>query len=112
MTGSGCAHNRAQNIVQLLYFASQTCSILLQHLDDSLIAPVQPARGRPAEGYEIPVSPDEILSPREIEIASAFAHGDTYLAIAVRLGIAPSTVRTHLATIYRKLGVSTKMGLR
>ena len=58
------------------------------------------------------MSPDEILSPREIEIASAFAHGDTYLAIAVRLGIAPSTVRTHLATIYRKLGVSTKMGLR
>lgn len=54
---------------------------------------------------------DEPLSPREIEIASAYAQGDTYQAIAVRLGIAPSTVRTHLATIYRKLGVSSKLDL-
>lgn len=58
------------------------------------------------------MSPEEILSPREIEIASAYAQGDTYQAIARRLGIAPSTVRTHLATIYRKVGVSTKLDLR
>jgi DNA-binding CsgD family transcriptional regulator len=57
------------------------------------------------------VSPDEILSPRETEIASAYAQGDTYQAIAGRLGIAPSTVRTHLATIYRKLEVSSKLDL-
>ena len=57
------------------------------------------------------MSPDEILSPREIEIASAYAQGDTYQAIAARLGIAPSTVRTHLATIYRKLEVSSKLDL-
>lgn len=53
----------------------------------------------------------EILSPREIEIANAYAQGETYHAIAARLGIAPSTVRTHLATIYGKLGVTTKLGL-
>ncbi|GEM_PF-675117 len=58
-----------------------------------------------------PVSPDEILSPREIEIASAYAQGDTYQTIAARLGIAPSTVRTHLAAIYRKLEVSSKLDL-
>jgi TolB-like protein/DNA-binding CsgD family transcriptional regulator len=58
------------------------------------------------------VSTDEILSPREIEIARAYAQGDTYQGIAARLGIAPSTVRTHLATIYRKLEVSTKLDLR
>ena len=57
------------------------------------------------------MSPDEVLSPREIEIASAYAQGDTYQAIAARLGIAPSTVRTHLATIYRKLEVSSKLDL-
>jgi DNA-binding CsgD family transcriptional regulator/GAF domain-containing protein len=57
------------------------------------------------------VSPEEILSPREIEIASAYAQGDTYQAISARLGIAPSTVRTHLATIYRKLEVSSKLDL-
>jgi len=57
------------------------------------------------------MSPDDLLSPREIEIASAYAQGDTYQVIALRLGIAPSTVRTHLATIYRKLDVSSKLDL-
>ncbi len=57
------------------------------------------------------MSPEEILSPREIEIASAYALGDTYQTIAARLNIAPSTVRTHLATIYRKLEVSSKLDL-
>lgn len=57
------------------------------------------------------MSPEEILSPREIEIARAYAQGDTYQAISARLCIAPSTVRTHLATIYRKLEVSSKLDL-
>lgn len=51
------------------------------------------------------------LSDREREIAQAYANGDTYHRIAERLFIAPSTVRTHLATIYRKLGVSSKLAL-
>ena len=55
--------------------------------------------------------PEDDLSPREGEIAQAYANGDTYHRIAERLCIAPSTVRTHLATIYRKLGVSSKLEL-
>jgi DNA-binding CsgD family transcriptional regulator/GAF domain-containing protein len=51
------------------------------------------------------------LSPRELEIARAYASGDNYHRIAERLCIAPSTVRTHLAAIYRKLGVSSKLEL-
>ncbi|MEL6283934.1 MAG: LuxR C-terminal-related transcriptional regulator [Pseudomonadota bacterium] len=54
---------------------------------------------------------EDRLSPRELEIARAYAHGDTYNAIAERLHIAPSTVRTHLGAIYRKLGVSSKVQL-
>lgn len=54
---------------------------------------------------------EDQLSPREREIAQAYASGDTYHRIAERLSIAPSTVRTHLATIYRKLGVSSKLQL-
>lgn len=58
------------------------------------------------------MSAADILSPREYEIARGYADGETYHAIAERLCIAPSTVRTHLATIYRKLEVSSKLALR
>ena len=58
------------------------------------------------------VSEQVELSPRELEIAQAYAGGQTYQAIANTLCIAPSTVRTHLATIYRKLAVSSKLELR
>lgn len=54
---------------------------------------------------------EDSLSPREREIAQAYADGDNYRGIGERFCIAPSTVRTHLATIYRKLGVSSKLEL-
>lgn len=52
------------------------------------------------------------LSHRESQIAQDYASGESYQQIAGRLCLAPSTVRTHLATIYRKLGVSSKLDLR
>ncbi|MEK9662564.1 MAG: helix-turn-helix transcriptional regulator, partial [Alphaproteobacteria bacterium] len=52
-----------------------------------------------------------MLTRREREIARAYADGDTYQRIAIDLGIAPSTVCTHLTAIYRKLGVSSKLEL-
>ena len=51
------------------------------------------------------------LSRREREIAFAYAEGASYREIGERLFIAPATVRTHLGTIYRKLGVSSKIAL-
>ena len=51
------------------------------------------------------------LSPREQQIAEHYAAGCSYQEIAADLHIAPSTVRTHLATIYRKLEVSSKVEL-
>ena len=53
----------------------------------------------------------EPLSRREDEVARAYASGLSYKHIAARFGVAPATVRTHLETIYRKLGVSTKFEL-
>lgn len=41
-----------------------------------------------------------------------YAGGLSYIEIAEHLGLAPSTVRTHLAAIYRKMGVSSKLELR
>jgi TolB-like protein/DNA-binding CsgD family transcriptional regulator len=51
------------------------------------------------------------LSRRERQIAHAYAEGANYREIGTRLFIAPSTVRTHLSTIYRKLGVTSKIEL-
>ncbi len=51
------------------------------------------------------------LSPREQQIAERYAAGCSYQEIAAELHIAPSTVRTHLATIYRKLELSSKLEL-
>jgi len=51
------------------------------------------------------------LSKRERLIAERFAEGLTYREIGGALYIAPSTVRTHIAAIYRKLKVRNKAAL-
>ncbi|MER8437101.1 LuxR C-terminal-related transcriptional regulator [Mesorhizobium sp. M1393] len=53
----------------------------------------------------------DALSGRERAVAEKFAAGMTYREIGNALFIAPTTVRTHLASIYEKLGVRTKIGL-
>lgn len=51
------------------------------------------------------------LSPREGEIAKRYARGETHAVIALALGLAPTTVRNHIANCYRKLAVSNKTEL-
>jgi TolB-like protein/DNA-binding CsgD family transcriptional regulator len=51
------------------------------------------------------------LSAREMQIAEAYAEGSSYKELARTFGISPGTVRTHLGTIFRKLGVTTKIEL-
>lgn len=53
----------------------------------------------------------EVLSKRELEVAEAYAVGDSYKEIARTLGLSPTTVRTHLRTVYGKLGVASKIEL-
>jgi putative nucleotidyltransferase with HDIG domain len=48
------------------------------------------------------------LSARETDVLRGLAHGGVYKEIADRLGIAPSTVRTHLHNIYAKLDVADR----
>ncbi|SFS16451.1 LuxR C-terminal-related transcriptional regulator [Yoonia litorea] len=54
----------------------------------------------------------DVLTGREAQIARHYAAGQNYQQIADELCLAPSTVRTHLAAIYRKLEVSSKLELR
>jgi DNA-binding CsgD family transcriptional regulator len=51
------------------------------------------------------------LSPREREVLDAALEGISARVIAARLSISEATVRSHLATIYGKLGVSGRVEL-
>jgi len=53
----------------------------------------------------------DALSNREQEVATAYATGQSYKEIARDLGLSPTTVRSHLRTVYSKLGVTSKLEL-
>ena len=49
-----------------------------------------------------------MLSPREREVLEMIAKGQTIPAMAAKLYLAPSTVKTHVQRLYEKLGVSDR----
>jgi len=53
-------------------------------------------------------APDEVLSPREIEVLRLVATGATNRAIAAELVLSERTVDRHVSNIFAKLGVSTR----
>lgn len=55
----------------------------------------------------LPTHPDD-LTPREVEVLRLVAQGLTDEQIAKQLIISPRTVNSHLTSIYRKIGVSTR----
>ena len=57
------------------------------------------------EGSEMEAS----LTPREQEILVMVSDGFTMQQVGRRLGISPRTVETHVAKLYRKLGVRTRV---
>ena len=52
------------------------------------------------------------LSPREKQVARRYAEGLSHKEVARELGSSPSTVRTQLQTVYRRLGVHSRTGLQ
>lgn len=59
----------------------------------------------------VPASFAAELTPRELEIALLAAHGARNAEIAERLSIAPGTVKTHMHSVYAKLGVESRVHL-
>ncbi|WP_111642144.1 response regulator transcription factor [Marinimicrobium alkaliphilum] len=51
------------------------------------------------------------LSERELEVAWAYARGQSHKEVAKDLGVSPTTIRCHLSRAYRKLGVGDKGAL-
>ena len=55
------------------------------------------------------ISPDTVLTRREIDILPLLAEGLSNKEIAARLHIAPVTVKTHLQNIYKKLNTKNRI---
>lgn len=90
------------------------------HIGDQLLPAIEAAAaGLVAMAPEVlrgvvPASSDAIaqrqttLSPREREILALVADGLGNKSIAARLGISEHTVKTHIASIFEKLGAETR----
>jgi DNA-binding NarL/FixJ family response regulator len=52
-----------------------------------------------------------MLTGREAEVARLVSQGLSNKAVAEQLGIREGTVKTHLHNVFRKLGVSNRVGL-
>lgn len=61
--------------------------------------------GQARQGSEVRAT----LTPREIEILVLISQGSTMRQVGRVLGISPRTVETHVAKLYRKLGVRTRV---
>jgi two-component system, NarL family, nitrate/nitrite response regulator NarL len=59
----------------------------------------------------VPPTDPRDLTPRELEIIDAVRRGATNREIAGALGIAVDTVKHHVASIFRKTGVVTRLQL-
>ena len=70
------------------------------------------ARRCPADPVARPVAPpvtEGPLSRRELEVAGLVADGATNAQVAARLFISERTVESHMASIFNKLGVDTRL---
>ena len=95
----GTEDDLAQHVLSLSAGGSPMTPIIARQL----LARLSPRSA--GQGSAVPV---DILTVREQDILAKLARGYTYAEAAELLGIAPSTVQSHVKNIYSKLAVHTK----
>jgi len=79
--------------------------VIAPELERAAVAALGSLARQAREGSEMRAS----LTPREHEILLMVSRGLTMQQAGSRLGISPRTVETHVAKLYRKLGVRTRV---
>ncbi len=82
--------------------------VALGRLDKSVVdALAKPAASSQASARGV-AEPGPALSSREIEVLRRVSLGESNKEVAFQLGISPSTVRTHLESIFKKLDCKSR----
>jgi DNA-binding CsgD family transcriptional regulator len=58
---------------------------------------------------DVPAGNGDRLTAREREVLALLAAGHTTADIAAQLGVAPGTVKTHLTSVYKKIGSKNRV---
>jgi two-component system nitrate/nitrite response regulator NarL len=88
--------------------AERICDALLAVARGEVILPEEVQAGL-AAAIRSHAHPDRpTLSPREHQVLTLIAEGMSAPAVGERLHVSPATVKTHLKTLYEKLGVSDR----
>jgi DNA-binding NarL/FixJ family response regulator len=118
---SGRAGPGLDDLTSGVYFLAKpvhqaTLARLLRDVIEAHATPEQPASPK-APDLPRPASPnlpdavadiDRGLTPRQHEVLALLMQGKSNRQIAEALGLSPNTVRVHLVTIFRVLGVSSR----
>jgi two-component system, NarL family, response regulator YdfI len=72
------------------------------------VVPSEPGVPAPRPALVAAAPPVQALTPREVEVLGMLAEGSGNKVIAARLGISEHTVKTHVGSIFGKLGVSNR----
>jgi len=77
-----------------------------------LVAELRSRPSRPARAPEVTELPGrDVLSPRELEVARLLAVGASNREIAARLSLSEGTVKNHVSSMLRKLGLPDRTRL-
>jgi DNA-binding NarL/FixJ family response regulator len=83
-------------------------AIRLADAGETLIDPAVAARLVDAVADGDAAQPEQALTPREQEVLDLIARGFSNKRIALELGVAEKTVKTHVSHVLAKLGVSDR----
>ena len=89
-------------------WAAEVLSRLAGASAHGLVANAGPGRPHPSDERREPAPSAPPLSPREQDVLYELARGATYADIAATLSVSENTVKTHVASLYRKLDATRR----